>query len=310
MKIIYMGTPDFAVPTLEMLVDCGHQVSLVVTKPDRPQKRGNKVLFSPVKAKAEELGIPVSQPERIGGNRDFFNQITDEAPDLIVVAAYGKILPVDILDIPALGSINIHASILPKYRGSAPIHRAVQYGEDVTGVTLMYMSEGMDEGDMIDTAVTDIDHKNTGQLHDELSHMGAELLKGRLNDIKDGRIIRTPQDHSRATYAPMVKKEEGHVDFAMSSREAERLIRAMTPFPGAYAMLGGKKMKILEAKSGDPVHNGLPGEIIKANDEGIVVKTGGHSSVVIMKLQMPGKKAMDTASFLRGNKLEPGRQLR
>ena len=310
MKIVYMGTPDFAVPALEMLVESGHDVSLVVTKPDRPQKRGNKVLSSPVKMKALGLGIPVSQPEQVKGSMDFFNQITDVAPDLIVVAAYGKILPVDILDIPALGSINIHASILPKYRGSAPIHRAIENGESVTGVTLMYMSEGMDEGDIIDTAMTEVDHKNTGQLHDELAKLGAVLLRDRLADIESGQITRIPQDNNNASYASMVEKEDAHVDFSKSGLDIERLVRAMTPFPGAYAMLGEKKMKIVEAKMGTPVHGGIPGEIVKVGDDGIVVKAGDENTVVITKLRMPGKKAMDTASFLRGNKLETGQQLR
>ncbi len=310
MNIVYMGTPDFAVPTLEMLAASGHEVSLVVTKPDRPAKRGNKVLASPVKIKAVELGIPVSQPEQIKGNMEFFNQITDAAPDLIVVAAYGKLLPLDILEIPTFGAVNIHASLLPRFRGAAPIHRAVLAGDKETGVTLMYMSEGMDEGDMLAVSSTEIDHKNTGQLHDELAAMGAELLSGKLEDIENSSIDRIKQDDEFATYAPMIEKEEGHLDFTKDGEYLERQIRAMTPFPGAFANIDDKKMKIIEAYPGLSQSEEIPGTILKVNNEGIEVKSGNSSSLIITKLQMPGKKAMDTASFLRGNKLEEGRLLR
>lgn len=305
-----MGTPDFAVPALEMLADSVHRVVLVVTKPDRPAKRGNKVLASPVKLKAEELGVPVSQPEKIKGNKEFFNTITDAAPDLIVVAAYGKILPLDILNIPAFGAINIHASILPRFRGAAPIHRAVMEGEEETGVTLMYMSEGMDEGDIIAVSKTAVDGKNTGELHDELAQMGAELLRSRLDDIEKGNIERIPQNGQKATYAPMIEKEEGHLDFNMEGERLERLVRAMTPFPGAFAFIDDRKMKIIEARSGIARTDGEPGEMLEIKNDGIKVKAGGNSMLIITKLQMPGKKAMDTASFLRGNKLEKGRLLR
>lgn len=310
MKIVYMGTPDFAVPPLEMLARNGQDVCLVVTKPDAPQKRGKKVLASPVKNKAIELGIPVSQPENIKGNLDFFNMIKAMSPDLIVVAAYGKILPVDILNIPPLGSINIHASLLPKFRGAAPIHRSIEAGESETGITLMYMSEGLDEGDIIASLKTDIDSKNTGELHDELAEMGAKLLESKLGDIEENRITRIPQDGELANYAHMLKKEDGHVDFTKDGIIIERLIRAMTPFPGAFALINDKKMKIIKAVIEKHKGNQNPGEIIRVDDEGILVKSGDENAILIKLIQMPGKKAMDVASYLRGNKIETGQILK
>ena len=310
MKIVYMGTPEFAVPALDMLAESEHEVVLVVTKPDRSAKRGKKIISPPVKTRAEQLGIPVLQPEQIKGNHDFFNKVTDAAPDLIVVAAYGKILPLEILNIPRLGSINIHASILPRFRGAAPIQRAIEKGEEETGVTLMYMSEGLDEGDIIAVSKTNICKKNAGDLHQELSFMGAELLKSQLEDIEKGDIRRVPQDDGNATFAPMIDKEDAHIDFNKNGEQIERLIRAMTPFPGAFSILDDRKMKIIQVYLRVSEEQGIPGEILKVNDEGIEVKTGDDSSVVITRLQMPGKKAMDTASFLRGNKLEEGKLLR
>lgn len=310
MRIVYMGTPDFAVPPLEMLVEAGQDVVLVVTNPDRPQKRGKKVQPSPVKSKAVELGLPVSQPETVKGNTDFFNQVTDASPDLIVVAAYGKILPLDILQIPRFGAINIHASLLPKFRGAAPIHRAIECGETETGITLMYMAEGLDEGDILAVDQTDVGCKNTGQLHDELAVMGGKLLISKLADIESGNIKRTPQDSEKATYASKIEKEDAHIDFSMDGVYIERLIRAMTPFPGAYAFLDDKKMKITEAQVYNKVISGEYGQIVGIDDSGIEVKAGGDSVISIKKLQMPGKKVMDTASFLRGNKLTMGQLMR
>lgn len=309
MKIVYMGTPDFAVPALEMLVDSDQDVKLVVTKPDKAQKRGKKVMASPVKIKAQELGIPVAQPDQVKGNEDFFNQVTNACPDLIVVAAYGKILPLDILNIPAFGAINIHASILPKFRGAAPIHRAVEKGEKETGVTLMYMSEGMDEGDMIAVSRTSVDGKTTGELHDQLAQMGADLLRSKLDDIQSGNIQAVSQDDRMATYAPMIEKEDAHIDFNKRGIEIERLIRAMTPFPGAFSYLDDKKVKIIEAEVLEYKGQGEAGQILNAS-ETIDIKAGDKSLIRINKLQMPGKKPMETEAFLRGNKLEKGRILR
>jgi methionyl-tRNA formyltransferase len=282
----------------------------VVTKADRPKGRGKKVLASPVKLIAQELGLNISQPEQIRDNQEFKDEITAIVPDLIVVAAYGKILPLDILNIPVHGSINIHASILPKFRGAAPIHRAILNGEEETGVTLMCMVEGLDEGDILAVSKTEIDSKNTGQLHDELAVMGAELLMGKLDDIEKDIAERIPQDHSQSTYADMINKEEGRLDFNKGAEELERLVRAMTPFPGAFALLDESKVKIIDAEIGHTDSDQVQGSIIGASDNGIEVKAENNSTLIIKKLQMPGKKAMDVASFLRGNSLEKGRLFR
>jgi len=307
-----MGTPDFAVPALTMLAaaDSGQDVVLVVTKPDKPAKRGKKITSSPVKIKADELGIPTSQPEKINGNSEFFEMITDLAPDLIVVCAYGKILPSDILDIPPFGCINIHASILPEFRGAAPIHRAVLEGVKETGVTLMYMSDGIDEGDMIAFSKTPVGSKNTGELHDELAVLGAELLKANLSCIADGDIVRIAQNSEKVSYAPMIDKKDGHLDFRKKADELERLVRAMTPTPGAFAFVDELKMKVVKAHTGTSQKNEPPGTVINTGDNGIEVKAGGDTSLIITDLQMPGKRVMDAGSFLRGNKLEEGRLLR
>ncbi|MDR1028044.1 MAG: methionyl-tRNA formyltransferase, partial [Clostridiales Family XIII bacterium] len=225
--IVYMGTPEFAVPALSGLIRAGWDVALAVTQPDRPVGRGKKLTHSPVKRCALASGIPVAQPAVLRGNVEFIGRIADLRPDLIVVAAYGKILPRDVLEIPKLGCVNIHASLLPKYRGAAPIHRAVEAGERTTGVTLMYMTEELDAGDIIEAAGIGIAGMNTGQVYDLLAPLGARLLMDALPDIVAGTAGRTAQDCDAATYAPPVDKAEGHIDFAEPVRAIENRIRAM-----------------------------------------------------------------------------------
>ncbi len=308
MKIVYMGTPEFAVPPLQMLCDNNYQVKLVVTQPDKARDRGKKIQFPPVKEKALEYGIEVLQPERIKENREVIKKIKEMEPDLIVVAAYGKILPPELLEIPRLGCINIHASLLPKYRGAAPIHRSIIGGEEITGVTLMYMEEGLDTGDMITACSTTIDHKTMADLHDELSTMGAELLIKTLPDIETGIAARTKQDDRNASYAPMVFKKDGLVDFHQSPEEVERLIRGLNSWPGAYTLYQGEPMKLWQAKVLDERTNKPVGTITEVSAQGIKVAVG-ERQLLIERLQMPGKKAMQVSEYLKGNKIIEGEVL-
>lgn len=307
-KIVYMGTPEFAVPPLRSLCESGYKVELVVTQPDKARDRGKKMQFPPVKETALEYGIEVLQPEKIKGNEDFLKRISEINPQLIIVAAYGKILPVELLEIPALGCVNIHASLLPKYRGAAPIHRCIIDGEDTTGITLMYMEEGLDTGDMIATRSVAIGNKNTAQLHDELSVLGAELLIDTLPAIIDGTAGRTKQDDSMASYAPMVFKKDGHVDFNKSPVEIERLIRGLNSWPGAYTHYRGEAMKLWEAKALDEASSEPAGTIRSVSEEGIKVAAGGLT-LLITKMQMPGKRAMLVSEYLKGNKIDSGEVL-
>lgn len=303
-----MGTPEFAVPPLAKLRDCGYRVELVVTQPDKARDRGKKVQFPPVKEKALEYGIEVLQPERIKGNEEFIRRIREAGPDLIVVAAYGKLLPVELLEIPRLGCINIHASLLPKFRGAAPIHRSVMEGEETTGVTLMYMEEGLDTGDMIAARSTPIGKKTTAELHDELSEMGADLLVKTLPYIEQGINGRTKQDESKATYAPMIFKQDGLMDFSRPAEELERLVRGLNSWPGAYTIYRGEPMKIWNAEVLDEKSDQPDGTITGVSDQGIRVAAGGRT-LLLTRIQMPGKKAMETREYLKGNKMEAGEVL-
>lgn len=303
-----MGTPEFAVPPLQKLCESGYQVELVVTQPDKARDRGKRIQFPPVKEKAQEYGIEVLQPESIRGNEEFITRIKEINPGLIVVAAYGKLLPVELLRIPRLGCINIHASLLPKFRGAAPIHRSVIEGELTTGVTLMYMEEGLDTGDMIAARTTEIGKKTTAELHDELSVMGADLLITSLPYIEKGINGKTKQDDSKATYAPMIFKQDGLVDFNKSPEEIERLIRGLNSWPGAYTIYRGEPMKLWQAEASDEIANKPNGTILGVSNQGIKVAAGGRL-LLLKKIQMPGKKAMDVSEYLKGNKIEDGEVL-
>lgn len=305
MKIVYMGTPEFAVPPLERLCEDGYQVDLVVTQPDKARDRGKKMQFPPVKEKALEHGIEVLQPEKIRENKEFIERIKAINPDLIIVAAYGKILPVELLKIPRLGCINIHASLLPKFRGAAPIHRSIIEGEEITGITLMYMEEGLDTGDMIAARQMPIGKKTTAELHDKLSEMGADLLVKTLPFIEQGINGRTKQDDSKATYAPMITRQDEWVDFGRQPEEIERLIRGLNSWPGAYTTYKGERMKLWEAEAIDEAANKPDGMIIEATKNGIKVAAGGRT-LLLKRIQMPGKKAIDVSDYLVGNKIEAG----
>ena len=308
MRIVYMGTPEFAVAPLVKLCENGYRVEMVVTQPDKARDRGKKVQFPPVKEKAMEYGIEILQPEKIKGNEDFIQRIRKIKPDLIVVAAYGKILPAELLQIPRFGCVNIHASLLPKFRGAAPIHRSVIEGEETTGVTLMYMGEGLDTGDMIAARPTPVGKKTTAELHDELSAIGADLLVKTLPYIEQGINGRTKQDESKATYAPMIFKQDGLVDFSRPPEEIERLIRGLNSWPGAFTIYHGEPMKLWKAEVLDGRANKPDGTVIGVSNQGIKVAAGGRM-LLLTKIQMPGKKAMEVFEFLKGNKIEAGEVL-
>ena len=305
MKIIYMGTPDFAVPALVALAEAGHEIGYVVTQPDAVRDRGKKVKMTPVKEKALELGIEVLQPERVKGDDEFFATISAYEPDLIAVAAYGQILPKNVLDLPKLGCVNIHGSLLPRWRGAAPIQRSIQAGDEETGITIMYMEEGLDTGAMLSKRTTPIADKNGEQVHDELSVMGAELLVETLPGLESGEIVAEPQDDSLSTYAKMLSKKEGQIDFTKSPEEIERMIRAFDSWPGAYASYGDKVMKIWKAAVKNNKNDAAPGTITGVSKEGIEIAAGG-GTLVAEVIQMPGKKRVAVAEFLKGNNVEIG----
>ncbi len=303
MNVVFMGTPKFAVPTLEALAQAGHEISGVITQPDAMRDRGKKLQPTPVKEKAVELGIPVYQPAKIKNNEEFLATLKELAPDVIVVAAYGKILPAEVLIIPPLGCVNVHASLLPKYRGAGPIQRAILEGEEKTGITIMYMAEGLDTGDMLSKAETSIEKKTAEELTEELALMGGKLLVETLPLLESGEIQGEVQDDSLATYAPMISKKDGQIDFEKSAVEIERQVRAMIPWPGAYTYYKGELFKIWEASTMDETGNNAPGTVTAASGDGIVISTK-EGSLVAKTVQIPGKKRVSAADYLKGNSIE------
>lgn len=317
MKIVYMGTPDFAVPPLAALVKNGYEVTAVVTQPDKPKGRGKTLLPTPVKEEALKHGIPVYQPKKVR-DPEFMEVLKELNPDIIVVAAFGQIIPKAILELPEFGCINIHASLLPKYRGAAPIQQAVIDGEKESGVTIMQMGTGLDTGDMISQAAVTLDEKETGGgLFDKLADLGADLLVKTLPSIFDRTAVMEKQpEESPTPYASMITKQMGLMDFRKSAQELERLVRGMNPWPSAYTFLNGKTFKIWEASvvsvlNGDGKPLAAPGTVIAADSdrEGIHVACG-KDILVLTEVQLEGKKRMDAASFLRGYQVEPGTVLR
>ena len=297
-KVVFMGTPDYSVPVLKGLID-NYNVIGVVTQPDKEVGRGHEVVFSPIKKVALENNISVVQPEKI---RDDYNSVLELKPDIIVTCAYGQIIPKEILDYPKYGCINVHASLLPKYRGGAPIHRAILNGEKKTGITIMYMAPGMDDGDIISQEEVEIrDDETVGELHDVLSNLGAELLLKTLPSIFEGTNKRIKQDETKVTLAKIIKKEEEIIDFNDSSINIYNKVRGLNPYPGAYTILDNKRIKIYKARIESNSSNMKPGTIIDVLKDGIVVKTG-DGSVVIEVLKIEGKKEMNAREFLNGIK--------
>lgn len=306
-KVVYMGTPEFAVNALRRIHEEGYDIIGCFTQPDKQKGRSSKLIAPPVKVCAEEFGIPVFQPEKIR-EEEYVEKLRSLNPDVIVVAAFGQILPESILNIPKYGCINIHASLLPKYRGAAPIEWAVIDGEKETGVTTMYMEKGLDTGDMIEKAVTEIGADETAEeLRSRLADMGAELIISTLKNVISGNCSREKQDDSKSNYAVMLKKEMGKVDWNDPADKIERLIRGLQPWPVVYATLNDKNLKIYAASvEGD--RDGEPGEIVEVTKKNFVVKCGS-GSLRIKSVQPEGKKRMDSVAFLNGNKIEPGMKL-
>ena len=305
MKIVFMGTPDFAVGTLEAIIEAGHEVLLVVTQPDKPKGRSGALQFTPVKECALAHGIEVFQPTkiRLEENVEFLRKYD---ADIFVVAAFGQILPKSILEMPKHGCINVHASILPKYRGAAPIQWAVINGDPVTGVTIQQMDIGVDTGDIIVIKELAIAEDETGGgLFDKLAVVGAEACVEALEQIANGTATRTPQNHEEATHVSMISKEFGIIDWNKSAVEIERLIRGLNPWPSAYTKLGDKTFKIWKASVIEENSNEKPGCVSKITKDGLEVQTG-EGVLSFLEVQLEGKKRMDAGSFLRGYQVEVG----
>ena len=310
MKAVFMGTPDFAVPTLQKMIDMGIEVTAVVTQPDKAKGRGKKVIYSPVKECALAHDLPVYQPVRIRKEPEFIQTLRDMKPDVIVVVAFGQILPKEILDIPRLGCVNVHASLLPKFRGAAPIQWSIIDGEEVTGVTTMLMDAGLDTGDMLLKTEIPMDPKETGgSLHDKLAAVGGELLEKTLIGLEAGTIVPEKQDDSQAgEYARMLDKELGHIDFNQPAVVIERLIRGLNPWPSAYTYIDGKTLKIWEAEVLDRNYGCEYGEVAEVTRSSLIIQTG-IGALSVKSVQLEGKKRMDIAAFLNGYTIEKGTRM-
>lgn len=303
-RVVYMGTPEFAVNALKSIIDDGYNVVGCYTQPDKMQGRSSKLIASPVKECAAAHGIPVFQPEKIRLEENV-EELRSLAPDIIIVAAFGQILPLSILEMPKYGCINIHASLLPRYRGAAPIEWSVINGEKETGVTTMFMAEGLDTGDIIEEAVTEIGAKETAEeLRSRLAELGAELILSTMKAVISGDFKRTPQDDSKSNYAVRLSKEMGKADWSLPAVKIERLIRGLRPWPVVYSSLSGRGLKIYAADVVEDM-SGEPGEIIEVCKKNFVVACG-EGALRIRMVQPEGKKMMDAASFLNGNKLIVG----
>ena len=302
-----MGTPEFAVPSLKALCDAGYDVVGVFTQPDRPKGRGNKVIASPVKQVAVEKGIPVFQPVRI--RKDGVEDLKSLAPDLCVTAAFGQILSQEILDIPRIGTVNVHASILPKHRGSAPINWAILQGDEVVGVTTMMTDKGIDTGDMLLKAETPyIKGETAGELTIRMAELGAKLLIDTLKAMEAGTLTRIPQDHANMTYDPMLTKEMGVIDWTHSAADIVNRIHGLNPWPGCSTAIEGGRLKLLRAEVAEGA--GQPGEIIVADPKQGLVIAAGEGAVCVTQLQAPGGKPMNSKDYLRGHPMTVGTVLK
>lgn len=306
MRIVFMGTPDFSVPTLEALVASEHEVVGVVTQPDKPKGRGKEIHMSPVKECALQHNIPVYQPVR-ARDEAFVDEMRALNPDVMVVIAFGQILPKSLLELPKYGCVNIHASLLPKYRGAAPIQWAVINGDEETGITTMMMDVEMDTGDILEKTVVKLDPEETGgSLFDRLSLLGGDLILSTLSKLEKGEITSVHQDHEKATYVKKISKSMGDIDWTMDAVSIERLVRGLNPWPSAFTRWNGKMLKIWEAKVLPDPDVKLPcGSVISASDEGLKIQTGA-GVLCVTSLQLEGKKRMDTAAFLRGYQVAAG----
>ncbi len=304
-KIVFFGTPPFALPTLKILIEGPDPVAAVVTQPDRRKGRGQKVTPTPVKELALRHGLTVLQPEEVK-EETFLGHIATLAPDLFVVVAYGEILPKALLAIPKHGSVNVHASLLPKYRGAAPMPWAILKGEEVTGVTTMMMDEGMDTGDILLQTKVSVAQRETGaSLYERLSSLGAPLLKETLEGMKAGTIRPTPQDPTLASYAPSIKKEDGWIDWTRGAQEIDRQVRALNPWPGAFTRWEGRFLKIYKGEVREETPKGKAGVVSWVGSDFIGVETGKHS-FLIQEVQLEGGKRMGVRDFLSGHPISVG----
>lgn len=309
MRIVFMGTPDFAVPVLRRLISEGYEIAAVVTQPDRPRGRKKVLTPPPVKVEAEKHGIAVVQPDKIREPQQLEKVLTYK-PDMVITAAFGQILPKALLEAPKYGCINVHASLLPEYRGGAPIHHAIIDGKRETGVTIMYMAEKLDAGDILtQTAVSIEEEDNVGTLHDKLSEAGAELLSETLPKLIAGEIEPVQQDDSKATFAPNIKREDERIDWAQGGTAIYNRIRGLDPWPGAYTYYNGQILKIWGAKKATSTEKVLPGTVINIIEDGFLVQSGDDIAIRVTELQPAGKKRMKAAQFLKGANVQEGDRL-
>ncbi|HOM82773.1 MAG TPA: methionyl-tRNA formyltransferase [Armatimonadota bacterium] len=305
MRVVYMGTPEFAVPALQALHGAGYEIALVISQPDRPRGRGRQANPTPVAATARELGLPLLQPAKVN-DPEVVEQVQELAPDAIVVAAFGQILRKPLLQIPAIGCVNIHASLLPQYRGGSPVQHALLAGERVTGITIMLMDEGMDTGPILMQREVLISPEDTaGTLLDRLARVGADLLLEALPALAAGRLEPTPQDASRATYAPNLSREDARIDWSSSAEKIRNQVRAFSPKPGAWAEFRGKEVKIWRARVDSDATDASPGQIVAIGPESIRVATG-EGTLWLEEVQEAGKSRMGAGAFARGARLAPG----
>jgi methionyl-tRNA formyltransferase len=307
LNLVFCGTPAFALPTLEKLVEAGFAIRLVVTQPDKPKGRGMELASSPVKRLALELGLDVSQPDKLKNNVEFREHLTGIRPEAIIVVGYGRIIPQWMIDLPFLGNLNLHASLLPKYRGAAPIPWAIARGESVTGVTTMRIDAGLDTGDILLQKEIPISLEDTAEtLAPRMATLGAGLLVETLRGLQAGRIHARPQDHANATLAPILKKEDGRIDFHFTAREIVNRMRGFQPWPGAYTSFRGKNLHIWAAR---PAQGALREGEIAAEAGHLIVGCGGGTGLELIEVQMEGKKRMPAADFVRGHRPSAGERL-
>ena len=307
LNLVFCGTPQFAVPTLDRLVEVGFHISLVVTQPDRPKGRGLELVSSPVKQRALQLELPITQPESIRNNEAFRAQLTKLKPDAIIVVGYGRIIPQWMLDLPPLGNINLHASLLPKYRGAAPIQWAIARGETVTGVTTMKIDAGLDTGDILLQQEFPIAPNDTAEtLAPKLAAAGAELIVETIRGLQTGNIHRRKQDEAQATLAPILKKEDGLIDFSCPAAEILNRMRGFQPWPGAYSKFRGKNLQVWKAAAFD---RALSPSELKTDGDRLLVGCGGGTAIELLELQLEGKKRTSAQDFIRGYRPLPGEKL-
>lgn len=306
MRLVFMGTPEFAVPSLQALINSDHQILGVISQPDRPRGRGQKLMAPPIKAAASAANLPVKQPL---SNDELLADLRHWQPEIAVVVAFGRILPQNILELPTKGCINLHASLLPRYRGAAPIHRAVMNGETETGVTTMWIAAQMDAGDIILQERIPIPFTaNVGQIHDQLAVTGAKLLVDTLDLVAAGKAPRQRQDEARATYAPMLKSEEEKIVWEQPAEVIYNHVRGLNPWPGAYTWRDGMRLKVYAAQIVDKLTTGVPGQVVSLAEDGFIVQTG-KGQLLITTVQPSGKKIMPASAYLRGYPLVVGEVL-